>query len=210
MQLQIIETGPMPVNTYILEDEKSKEAVIIDLGGGFKQIKEDLDGRNYKIKYILNTHGHFDHVLGGIYVQKNYPDIPIYMHKDDLPHIINLKQEMRFFGENAEETELKINNFIDENSNLDIGGRKIQILHTPGHSKGSLSFYIENRLFSGDALFFRSIGRTDFYDGDYNTLINSIKTKLFNLPDSTVVYPGHGISTVLADEKKYNQYLNIS
>ena len=207
MLIKIRETGPMPVNTYILEDEASKEAVVIDVGGGFEGIKEETENQGYKIKYILNTHGHFDHILGEMYVQKNYPEIPIYMNKDDLSHIEKLHEEAGYFGFSSDNNNLKIDNFIDENSELYIGGNKIQILKTPGHSKGSLSFYVDGKVFSGDVLFYRSIGRTDFYDGDYDTLINSIKTKLFVLPEDTIVYPGHGPYTTIKDEKNYNTYL---
>ena len=208
MIIDIKETGPMPVNTYILKDETSKEAVIIDLGGSFEEIKLALDKEGYKIKFILNTHGHFDHVLGEAHVQKNHPDIPIYMHKGDLSHIQKLKAEMKYFGFESGSAELVINNFIDEKSELFIGGSRIKVLETPGHSQGGLSFYIPGALFSGDALFYRSIGRTDFYDGSYDTLINSIKTKIFPLPDDTIVYPGHGRSTKIRDEKTFNEYLN--
>ncbi len=207
MELKIKQTGPLQVNTYILKDTETKEAVLIDVGGSFELIKKELDKEGYKIKFILNTHGHFDHVLGEIEVQKNYPKIPIYMHKDDLPHLSRLTEEMGYFGYNYEIEPLKNVSFIDEKSELYIGNNKIQIYHTPGHSKGGLSFYVEGRLFSGDSLFFESIGRTDFYDGDYNTLINSIKTKLFSLPDNTKVYPGHGSDTTIQNEKNYNTYL---
>lgn len=208
MELDIKITGPIQVNTYILKDDETKEAVLIDVGGSFDEIKKELDEQGYTIKYILNTHGHFDHVLGEAEVQQNNPEIPIYMHADDIPHLERLKEEMSYFGLRSNSQPLVIKNFIDEKSNLYIGKHKIEIFHTPGHSKGSLSYYVDNKLFSGDALFFRSIGRTDFYDGDYDTLIDSIKTKLLSLPEDTKVYPGHGPNTTIKDEKKYNTYLN--
>ncbi len=207
MKVEIRETGPMPVNTYILKDENSKEAVIIDVGGDFENIKQKLDAEKYTVKYILNTHGHFDHVLGEPYIQKNYPQIPIYMSKDDLPHIINMKEEMNFFDMTSTVESLKLDSFIDENSQLFIGKYKIQVLATPGHSKGSLSFYTDGKLFSGDTIFSRSIGRTDFYDGDFDAIINSIMTKLTVLPDDTIVFPGHGLSTTIRNEKLFNTYL---
>ncbi len=207
MQLDIKQTGPLEVNTYILKDEESKEAVIIDVGGDFEQIKTQLDKQGYKIIYILNTHGHFDHVLGEAVITKNYSDIPIYMHKADLSHFSNLKEEMSWFRQEYNDENIKITNFIDENSFLKLGNNQIKIFYTPGHSKGSLSYYIDNKVFTGDALFYHSIGRTDFIDGDYDTLINSIKTNLLTLPNDTKVYPGHGPSTTIKDEKLYNAYL---
>lgn len=207
IQVEIIPTGPLSVNTYILKDEESKEAIIIDVGGSFTKIKQILDEQGYKIKCILNTHGHFDHVLGDIEIQKLYPKIPIYMHKDDYSHIENMLIEMSAFGYSMDGEKISINEFIDEKSQINLGENKIEIFHVPGHSKGSLAYYVDNKLFSGDALFYRSIGRTDFYDGDYNTLINSIKTKILSLPNETVVYPGHGPKTTVQYEKKYNEFL---
>ena len=207
MKLEIVQTGPIDVNTYILMDEESKEAILIDVGGEFENIKKELDSKEYKINFILNTHGHFDHVLGEVEAQQKYPEIKILMHKDDIPHILNMKQEMQYFGMNYKTDSLTLNDFIDENSSLFIGKNKIQIFHTPGHSKGSLSFYVDGKVFTGDALFYGSIGRTDFYDGDYDTLIESIKTKLLSLPEETIVYPGHGPHTTIQKEKKTNPYL---
>ena len=207
MQIKTYVTGPIQVNTYVLIDEESKEAVLIDVGGSFESIKKDLDKDGYSIKYILNTHGHFDHVLGELDVQQNYPDIAICINKDDVSHFSRLEQEMQMFGFNTSVPPLNPTQFIDEATQLSIGNHKIKVLSTPGHSKGSLTFYVDNKLFTGDALFYRSIGRTDFYDGDFDELITSIKEKIFTLPDDTTVYPGHGPSTTILDEKKYNQYL---
>ena len=207
MKLEIVQTGPIDVNTYILMDEESKEAVLIDVGGEFESIKKDIDEKGYKINFILNTHGHFDHVLGEVEAQQKYPEIPILMHKDDTPHISRLQEEMMYFGINYKTETLKLNEFINEDSSLFIGKNQIEIFHTPGHSKGSLSFYVNGKVFTGDALFYGSIGRTDFYDGDYDTLIESIKTKLLILPEETIVYPGHGPHTTIRKEKTTNPYL---
>ena len=208
MDLKIFQTGPLEVNTYILTDEQSKEAVIIDIGGEFETIKKELDEKGFKIKFILNTHGHFDHLLGEIEIPKKYPNIPIYMSEADIFHVKNINNELKMWRVNKETEPLRPIKFIDENTKLTLGEQEIKIFATPGHSKGSLSFYIDGKLFSGDALFKHSIGRTDFIDGDYDTLISSIKTKLFTLPDETKVYPGHGPSSTIKDEKKFNPYLN--
>ncbi len=207
MDVEVRLTGPLDVNTYILKDNISKEAVIIDVGGDFELIKQALDKDGYKIKFILNTHGHFDHVLGESELKKNYSDIPIYMHKNDMPHLKKLKEEMNYFNLDSDSEIFTPDEFIDEDTQLYIGNNKIEIFHTPGHSAGSLSYYTDGKLFCGDALFFSSIGRTDFYDGDYNTLITSIKTKILNLPDDTQVYPGHGPTTTVKHEKLSNPYL---
>ena len=207
MELETYQTGPLGVNTYVLKDKASKEAVIIDLGGSFKTIKSNLDKESYTIKYILNTHGHFDHVFGEIEVIKDFPEIPILINKEDEAHYSRLQEELQMWGYNFQTEPLKPTGFIDDNSKLKIGGTPIKILYTPGHSKGSLSYFVDNKLFSGDALFYNSIGRTDFFDGDYDTLINSIKQKMLPLPDTTIVYPGHGPSTTIKNEKQNNAYL---
>ena len=207
MELETYQTGPLGVNTYVLKDKASKEAVIIDLGGTFKPIKSNLDKEGYTIKYILNTHGHFDHVLGEIEVIKDFPEIPVLINKEDEAHYSRLQEELQMWGYKFQTEPLKPTGFIDENSKLEIGNTPIKVLYTPGHSKGSLSYFVDNKLFSGDALFYNSIGRTDFFDGDYDTLINSIKQKMLPLSDTTIVYPGHGPSTTIKNEKQNNAYL---
>lgn len=207
MIVDVFQTGPLEVNTYVLKDETTKETVLIDVGGSFGEIKKTLENDGYNVKFILNTHGHFDHVMGEVEVQQNYPEIPIYINKEDESHFSRLQEELKMWGFGVQIEPLKPTMFIDETTSLKIGNYDIKILHTPGHSKGSLSYYVDGNLFSGDALFMRSIGRTDFYDGDFDELITSIKTKLLNLPDETKVYPGHGPATTIAAEKKYNPYL---
>ena len=206
MDLKIYNTGFLDVNTYLLTDMETKESVIIDLGGDYTPILKDVEMMGSKIKFILNTHGHFDHILGEGNFQKKYPEIPIYMHEKDTFHLEKMQEEIKMWGFSEKAPNIKMT-YIDESSELSIGEHKIHVLYTPGHSAGGLCFYTDNTLFSGDSLFQRSIGRTDFYDGDFDTLISSIKTKLLILDDSTNVYPGHGPKTTIREEKKYNTYL---
>ena len=114
MNLKIYKTGPLEVNTYVLTDEQSKEAVIIDIGGDFEQIKKELDEQGFIIKFILNTHGHFDHIIGEIKIQKNYPDIPIYINKDEAIHYNNINEELKMWRFNINSEILKPDKFIDE------------------------------------------------------------------------------------------------
>ena len=207
MDLKIYNIGLLGLNTYLLTDKESKESILIDLGGEYNQIIDDIKALGTNLKYILNTHGHFDHVLCEKEFQNEYPEIPIYINKEDQVHLNNLKDEIKWCGLTRDIEAPTPTKYIDENSELFIGKNKIKIFHTPGHSKGSLCFYIDGKLFAGDTLFQRSIGRTDLYDGDYDSLIESVKTKLFNLPDDTIVYPGHGPKTTIGEEKKYNTYL---
>lgn len=208
MLLDIFQTGPLDVNTYVLKDEESKEAVLIDVGGEFEELKEKLNSEGYEIKYILNTHGHFDHVLGEAQIQEKYPDLKIYINKNDERHYTDLTKTLQLWGFGDEVPSLKPFDTVDETTQLNVGKTQIRVIETPGHSKGSVSYYVDGKLFSGDALFYGSIGRTDFIDGDFHELITSIKTKLFILPDDTIVYPGHGPSTTIKNEKLTNPYLN--
>ena len=207
MLLNIFQTGPLDVNTYVLKDEESKEAVLIDVGGEFEELKAKLNSEGYQIKYILNTHGHFDHILGEAQIQEKYPDLKIYINKNDERHYTDLTKTLQMWGFGDEVPSLKPTSTVDETTQLFIGKTQIKVIETPGHSKGSVSYYIDGKLFSGDALFYGSIGRTDFIDGDFHELITSIKSKLFILPDETIVYPGHGPSTTIKKEKMTNPYL---
>ena len=208
MDLKIYNTGFLGVNTYLLTDEVSKESIIIDLGGDFEPIIKDIEKIGSTLKYILNTHGHFDHLYGEGIFQKRFPNIPIYMSQEDNYHIERMQDDLKLWDFEKTPITVKPTKYIDESTELYIGSSKINIYATPGHSQGGLCFHVNNILFSGDTLFQRSIGRTDFHGGDYNTLINSIKTKLLILDDNTSVYPGHGPKTTIGEEKKYNSFLN--
>ncbi|MDD3237885.1 MAG: MBL fold metallo-hydrolase [Candidatus Gastranaerophilales bacterium] len=207
MILKIFNTGVFGVNTYVLIDEKSKEALIIDLGGDFEKINKYIKEQNANLKFILNTHGHFDHIMGDVDVQTDKIKVPVYMHKDDLDHAENISQTVKDLGFADEWKKITIDHFLDENSDIKLGNIPIKIFHTPGHTKGGVSYLIEDKVFVGDTLFNNSIGRTDFAYGDFNTLINSIKTKLMPLDNNITVYPGHGPSTTIGEERLHNPYL---
>lgn len=205
MLIKKINTGILDVNTYVLIDEDTKEAIIIDLGGNFEEVNNYINSNNAKLQYILNTHGHFDHILGEKTAQDTV-NVPIYMHKEDEFLVKNLPSQMTMWGLDPAEAP-EITDFIDENSDLYIGKQKIEIFHTPGHSPGGLSFLIGNDLFSGDTLFRESVGRCDLPGGNFSVIKKSINEKLFKLPQDTVVYPGHGDSSTIEHEIKYNDFL---
>lgn len=207
MILKIFNTGVLQVNTYLLIDEESKEAVIIDLGGDFERINEVIKQNGAELKFILNTHGHFDHIMGDVAVQSGDISVPVYMHEGDRWHAENIAKSLQRWGVADEWPAIKIKEYIDEDTELKIGNSKIKIIHTPGHSMGGVSYLIGDMLFSGDTLFYNSIGRTDFEDGDYETLIKSIKEKLMPLDDSIKVYPGHGPGSSIGSERQHNPYL---
>jgi glyoxylase-like metal-dependent hydrolase (beta-lactamase superfamily II) len=211
MRIKKFTFNPFEENTYVLYDE-TKECVIIDPG-----MYTDAD-RNVFDTFItenemnpvmlLNTHCHVDHVFGNGHVAEKYK-LKLQAHEGEIPVLQSFKMVCDMYGMNHYPSpEIEI--FLDEDKEIKFGKTTLKILFTPGHSPASISFYHEEskNLIAGDVLFERSIGRTDLPGGDYNTLINSIKEKYYPLPDETKVHPGHGRSTTIFDEKKYNPFLN--
>lgn len=202
MIIKIIPNGVLSANTYILVDEKTKEAAIIDSGGEFEIINDELTEQGAKLKYILNTHAHFDHVLGEKEAQ-DITGVPVYVHEDDKYLLENLSKQIALYGFGGGEPPKDIRTF-DENTVFKLGDEEIKVIHTPGHTKGSVCFLTGNNLISGDTLFYGSIGRTDFEGGSFTQIQDSIVNKLFKLDDNIVVYPGHDAKTTIGYEKKYN------
>ncbi len=204
----IIKTFPLGLigtNTYLLIDEESKEAVLIDQGGDFHPIKEELEKNNAELKYILNTHGHFDHIMGERDAQQVFK-VPVYIHEDDKYLVENLPKQLERFGFVANYLPPENIKTFTQNDVFKIGNNEIKVIHTPGHTPGSVCFLIGKDLFSGDTLFYTSVGRTDFEGGSFAKLSNSITQKLFKLDEDVDVYPGHDSKTTIGYEKKYNCY----
>ena len=205
MIIKKLPLGPIEANTYIIFDEKSKEAVVIEASGNAQKIKEELDALGAKLKYILLTHGHFDHVFALNDLKELYPNAKAFLNKNDKPLTEHVAAQCAHFGIGGIE-EPKIDEYVDENSSLEFANIKIKPIHTPGHSKGSMCYLIENELFSGDTLFFEEIGRCDLFGGDFSEIEKSIREKIFTLDKNTTVHPGHGQDTTVAHEIKYNAY----
>lgn len=202
MKVVRIPAGPLDTNCYIVIDEDTKETAIIDPGGNEDRLISVLDKEQANPKYILLTHGHFDHT-GAVMSLKNKYQVPVFIAKEDY-ELVHSKNNELFYMENYDGSSM---DFITEETVFELGKGKINCIKTPGHSPGGVCFYVDSILFSGDTLFQRSIGRTDFYGGDYGTLVNSIKTKLMVLPENTTVLPGHGEETTIGLEGQYNPFL---
>lgn len=190
--------GSYQENAYIIINEETREAIIIDPGDEGKSLVSYLKGLNVKLQYILLTHGHLDHV-GAVDEVREAFNIPAYISEVDMKYIERRKVA---FGQMK-----RMDFFLKEGDDLSFGNLPIKIFETPGHSKGSLSYLIDNVLYVGDVLFQGSIGRTDLPGGEFNELISSIKDKLMKLPGNTRVMPGHGPETTLSQEKSFNIYL---
>jgi len=202
--LETLVVGMIQANCYLLGDEKTGEAVVIDPGGDVPVILRALEARKLKPVAILATHGHFDHVEG-LAAMKRATNAPILLHRGDLPLIQGMTVQGQLFGLRVEAAPPP-DRFVTEGDTLVVGGHTVSVLHTPGHSPGSVCFKVDKKIFVGDLLFAGSIGRTDLQGGDYDTLLRSVRDKIFTLPDDTTVYPGHGPETSVGFEKRTNPF----
>lgn len=185
-------------NCYFVIDEATKETVIMDPGGSEEKLEKELLALGAKVKYILLTHGHFDHVGGVDYLAEKF-NAPVYIHKLEEEY---MEKDNTVFGSIK-----KIDGYLKDGDILDFANTTIKVFHTPGHTKGGVCLLIDDKLFTGDTLFQGSIGRSDFIGGSYSDLINSIKTKLLVLDKNTEVYPGHGPKSTIGYEYNNNPFL---
>lgn len=205
MILKHFTVGFLEVNNYLLIDEISKEAVLIDCTDKNPQIEEALRQEGAKLKYILLTHGHFDHVLGVNTFKKLY-GCKVLIHKNDEIMLQNVDKFSSSFGFNKAEAQ-HADGYAEENQSICFGGHEIRIIHTPGHSQGSVCYLVDDMLFSGDTLFKECVGRTDLYGGDFDELKRNIENKLFTLEGRTKVFPGHGEFSTIEHERTNNEFL---
>jgi hydroxyacylglutathione hydrolase len=198
--------GLLEVNCYILGDEVTKEAVVIDPGGDEDEILEILNHNQLQLKLIIDTHGHFDHVDANQPL-KEATGAKIAIHEADAQMLDKPSAEAMFFTGNRLRTS-QADILLKENDILTFGQYRLKVLHTPGHTPGGISLVLEDHpyVYVGDLLFAGSIGRTDFPGGSYDSLITAVKTKIFPLGDNYSVYPGHGPVTTVGQERKYNPF----
>lgn len=210
MQIQGFVFNFASENTYILYNDETKKAWLFDPGNGAKQetdaIEKFITENNLNIENILLTHAHIDHVMGLQWAFDTFK-VPVKMHKEDQEILDQFPASGLRFGMNLNPIKVEVE-YVEEGDGLDFYGEKFKIYHVPGHSPGSVVYHNENHKFiiSGDVLFEGSIGRTDLYKGNYEQLIEGIKTKLFVLDDDTQVFSGHGNPTQIGFEKQYNPF----
>jgi len=204
-KVEVLIVGPLFSNCYIVWDDDVKQGVIIDPGDDADIILKTVRELGVNIKYILATHGHFDHV-GAVAPLKRELKVEFLAHKDDFFFIEDGENAARRWGIDIEQPP-KPDRFIEDGDKIKIGGFDLEVIHTPGHSPGGISFLYNQMVFGGDTLFQGSIGRTDFRKGSFEDLSKSIKTRLYTLPDNTIVYTGHGPVTTIGDEKRYNAFV---
>lgn len=192
-------------NNYLLIDEDSKEAALIDCTDYISELGAVLKEYDAKLKYILLTHGHFDHIMGVPKIKQEF-GAKVYLHKDDKELVDKSDEFMISVGMQPFEHP-EIDKYIDENEEIYLGKNKIQVLHLPGHTQGGVGYLVDGMLFAGDSIFLESVGRTDLPGGNHKQLIESIKNKIFSLDGDTILYVGHGTNTTVEHEKKYNEFV---
>ena len=211
MQIKTFVVNPIQVNCYLLWDE-TDEAVLIDCGAWTPEertrIKLFVQSQGLTIKHYLNTHLHFDHIFGNAYVEETF-GVKAEASDKDWSWAESISERVARFGMRYNEKVPALGNVLKDKDVIVFGNQKIDVISVPGHSPGSMAFHIpkQKALFTGDALFCQSIGRTDFPDSNHMELITAIREKLFTLPDDTVVYPGHSEKTTIGFEKRYNMYV---
>lgn len=203
MEIIHFKTGPVSVNTYIVYNQDTLKGFIIDPGGNFKRILKEITDKGINLQAQLLTHGHFDH-CGACRQLQDY-GVPVYIHKNDAAKLNSKGNLSEFFGAGFEK--FSADRQLNGGDILDIAGFSIKVLHTPGHTSGSVCFIVNGCIFSGDTLFNMSVGRTDFPDGDSAALLCSVRDKLFALKGEYSLYPGHDEFSTLDYEKKYNPYV---
>jgi hydroxyacylglutathione hydrolase len=196
--------GNFLTNCYVIADDVTREAAIIDPADDFERLKSFIETNSLKVKYILLTHAHGDHILALPEI-KAYTHGPVGLHKYDEEMLENgdLNMSGTFKKKTVEE---KGDFFLEDGMELWLGNKKLTVLHTPGHTRGSVCILSEGELVSGDTLFADGIGRTDLYGGSYESILESIRTKLFVLDGDTRVHPGHGASTTIRIERENNPF----
>ncbi len=205
MFLDTLVVGPLQENSYVVACEETKEAVIIDPGAEAERIYRVVTFQGFTLKYVMNTHGHVDHIGGvGDLIEKT--GVPFMMHKDDMFLIQEIEHDpIQAFLQIK--TPPPPDRFLSDGEKIAVGNLEFEVLHTPGHTPGGVCFLVANVLFCGDTLFANSIGRTDLPGGSHQQLLTSIREKLFTLDDNVRAYSGHGSVTTIGNERQFNPFL---
>ena len=205
MEVHKIEVMPLGTNCYFAFDESTREGIVIDPGGSSDLIMKKIDELQMKVVAIVNTHGHWDHVGANQTVSEKM-GVPVYIHEDAADYLTDPAKNISNMMGTQSQTKAA-DHLLKEGDTVTFGSCELEVIHTPGHTPGGICLYGHGVLFCGDTLFYRSIGRTDLPGGDFHTLIESIKNKIFTLPGDTLVCPGHGMVTNVRDEINGNPFV---
>jgi hydroxyacylglutathione hydrolase len=201
MNLKRFVVGFLGTNCYLLYEKSSRQGLLIDPGEYDPDIKAFIDENSIDVIGILNTHCHADHIMGN-----SAFGYPVMIHELDEPGLTDPSKNLSSLSVNGM-APLKAGRILADGDVIELGGKSLKVIHTPGHSPGGISVLVGDMLFSGDTLFFEGVGRTDLPGGDQDALISSIRDKLYSLPDNVRVFPGHGPETTIGHEKANNPYV---
>jgi len=197
--------GPLQVNCFIASCSKTKEAVVIDPGEEGERILHVAEKEDLKIRKVVNTHGHFDHIGANLHiVEKTGAELMI--HADDLPLLQNARNHAEVYGLSVNASP-EPDRLLEQGDTFQVGELSFRVFHVPGHSPGGICLLTEGHLFVGDVLFSGSIGRTDLPGGDFDSLVEGVRERLFALPGETIVHPGHGPDTTIGRERQINPFV---
>lgn len=205
MRIQTLTVGPLQVNCYIVECEKTRRAMVVDPGDEGERVLAALRSAGLELQAIVNTHGHFDHVGGNRHLAEA-TGAELLIHEEDLPLLRRAGEYATIFGLRPTPSPEPSRTLADGEL-LRVGEVEVRVIHTPGHSPGGVCLLADGHLFSGDTLFAGSIGRTDLPGGSHETLVAGIRERLLVLPEETVVHPGHGPESTVGREKRLNPFL---
>lgn len=205
MAIQTFVVGPLQSNSYLVVDERSRQAAVIDPGMESESVLEAVRHEGLRVESVIITHGHFDHVFSSAAFKKE-TGAQVIMHPDDVPLLLEMPETARFFGFKAPPPP-QPDRLVREGDVIKVGELALRVLETPGHTPGGISLCLDNAVFVGDTLFAGSVGRTDLRGGSLDALLRSIHTRLLTLPDWTAVYPGHGAATSIGAERRDNPFL---
>ena len=205
MILKSIVVGPLEVNCYVLACEETKEGIVIDPGDNVPGILEMIEEDEIEINEIVATHGHFDHI-GRVTTMKEALQVPFAIHEDDMFMVEGLVEIASFLDIDTDEAP-EVDRFIQIGEEITFGNETLSVIHTPGHAPGNVTLLWPSNALVGDVLFAGSIGRTDLEGADQDVLMQSIHRELLTLPDETNIYPGHGPSTTIGQERSTNPFL---
>ena len=206
MKIKKYVVGMIGTNCYLVINEETKESVMVDPGAYPAKVKNAVKEQGLKLKAVLLTHAHFDHIMGIDSILENW-NIPVYVEEEDLP--IMTDPELNLSSSYTNGYSFDGAKPLKDGQKLELAGETIEVIHTPGHTMGGCCYYlpVEHAVFSGDTLFQRSVGRTDFPNSSQDAIVRSVRERLFALPDDTSVYPGHMGETKIEYEKLHNPYV---
>ncbi|GAB4300444.1 MAG: MBL fold metallo-hydrolase [Desulfuromonadia bacterium] len=208
MLFETLVVGPLGVNCFILADPDSRVGIVVDPGGDADRVISRVRELGLSVRYVVNTHGHFDHV-GGNRRLIAATGARLLIHEKDVPFLSHVSRTAAMYGADGEDSPLP-DDYLRDGMEITFGSCRLTVLETPGHTPGGCCLWDREgkRVITGDTLFADGVGRTDFPGSSYEALVKGIREKLFTLPDETVAYPGHGPSTTIGHEKKHNPYLH--